>query len=146
MISKISNKVINRESVSYIIFGVLTTLIDWLTYTALWRMGANYMISTAVSWSAAVLFAFVTNKLFVFQSFDLHLKHLWKEFVSFVSCRAATGVITFVGMIVMVDYLHLNEFFGKLVVSAISLVLNYILSKLFIFKKNRDGEEYIDGR
>lgn len=145
MISKIWNKMVNRESVSYIIFGVLTTLIDWLTYTLLWRAGADYRISTAVSWAAAVLFAFVTNKIFVFQSFDLHLKYLWKEFVSFVTCRVATGVFTMVAMIVMVEYLQLNEFFGKLVVSAISLVLNYILSKLFIFKKNRDGEEHIDG-
>lgn len=145
MNSKIWNKMVNRESVTYIIFGVLTTLVDWLTYAALWKIGTDYRISTAVSWGAAVLFAFVTNKLFVFQSYDVHLKNLWREFVSFVTCRAATGVFTLVAMIVMVDYLHLNEFLGKLVVSAISLVLNYILSKLFIFKNNRDGEEYTDG-
>ncbi|MEG0368798.1 MAG: GtrA family protein [Hungatella sp.] len=141
MISKIWNKLVNREAITYIIFGILTTLVDWVVYAVLWRIGTDYRISTALSWCAAVLFAFITNKLFVFQSFDIHLRYLWKEFVSFVTCRAATGVFTFVAMIVMVDALHLHEFIGKLIVSAISLVLNYILSKLFIFKKNQSSEE-----
>lgn len=150
MISKIWKKLANRESVSYLIFGVLTTLVDWVSYTIFWAMGMDYRVSTALSWAAAVLFAFVTNKWFVFRSYDLHAKNLWKEFVSFVACRAATGVFTMVGMIIMVDFLHWNEFFGKLMVSAVSLVLNYILSKLFIFKGNKDsasagGEKTDDG-
>ena len=135
MISTIWNKLCNRESITYIIFGVLTTAVDWVTYAVLLAAGADYRVSTALSWAAAVIFAFITNKFIVFQSFDIRLNYLWKEFVSFVACRAATGVITMVGMIIMVDVLHWNEFFGKLVVSAGSLVLNYILSKLFIFKK-----------
>ena len=70
----------------------------------------------------------------------LELKKLWKEFVSFVACRLATGAFTMAGMILMVGSLHWPEFVGKLVVSAVSLVLNYILSKLFIFNKAGDGE------
>ena len=135
MIEKIWRKFVNRESVSYIIFGVLTTLVDWLTYTACWKAGMDYRISTVVSWAAAVLFAFVTNKLFVFQSWDFQPSYIWKELVSFVVCRAATGVFTLVAMIAMVDGMGWNEFFGKLMVSAISLVLNYVWSKLFIFKE-----------
>ena len=138
MISTIWNKLWSRESVTYIIFGVLTTAVDWIAYTILWALGADYRVSTALSWAAAVLFAFVTNKFIVFRSFNIQLKFLWKEFVSFVACRAATGVFTMAGMILMVDVLYWNEFFGKLVVSAVSLVLNYILSKLFIFKKDGD--------
>lgn len=141
MILKIWNKFVSREAVSYIIFGVLTTLMDWIAYTICWQAGMDYRISTAVSWCVAVLFAFVTNKLFVFQSWDLGATHLWKEFVSFVGCRAAIGVFTMITMIVLVDYMDFNEFMGKLIVSAISLVLNYIFSKLFIFKKNHDREE-----
>lgn len=142
MITKFWNKLVNRESISYIIFGVLTTLVDWMTYAALWKIGTDYRISTVLSWCAAVLFAFVTNKLFVFRSYDLRPDHLWKEFVSFVACRGATGVFTLAAMMVMVDVIHLNEFLGKLIVSAISLVLNYILSKLFIFKKKSEEEGY----
>lgn len=135
MIEKIWRKFVNRESVSYIIFGVLTTLVDWLTYAVCWNAGVDYRISTVISWLAAVLFAFVTNKLFVFQSWKFQPSYVWKELVSFVTCRAATGVFTLVAMIVMVDGLGWNEFFGKLVVSVISLVLNYVFSKLFIFKR-----------
>ncbi|MCI8517186.1 MAG: GtrA family protein [Hungatella sp.] len=134
-------KLCSRESITYIIFGVLTTAVDWVSYTALWAMGADYRVSTALSWAAAVLFAFVTNKFFVFRSFDTGLWYLWKEFISFVACRAATGVFTMGGMIVMVGMLGWPEFIGKLIVSAVSLVLNYILSKLFIFKKAGDREK-----
>lgn len=141
MISKLMKKVLNRESISYIIFGVLTTLVDWASYALFWSLGWDYKVSTALSWAAAVLFAFVTNKFWVFRSFTLKLSYLWKEFVSFVACRAATGVLTMLGMILMVDGFHWNEFLGKLMVSAMSLVLNYIMSKLFIFKKKKDEEK-----
>ena len=139
MISSIWSKLSNRESVTYIICGVLTTAVDWITHRILWHMGAEYQVSTAVSWSAAVLFAFISNKFWVFQSFETELKRLWKEFVSFVACRIATFAITMAGMVLMVGMLHWNEFLGKLVVSAVSMVLNYIPSKLFIFKKTGDG-------
>ena len=94
MFEKIFHKFVNRESVTYIIFGVLTTAVDWITYTILWRMGADYRVSTALSWAAAVLFAFVTNKLFVFRSFSMNPVRLWREFASFVTARAATGILT----------------------------------------------------
>lgn len=139
MISSIWNKLSSRESVTYIICGVLTTAVDWITHRILWGLGAEYQVSTAVSWAAAVLFAFVSNKLLVFQSYDRNPRRVWKEFVPFVACRAATFVITMAGMVVMVGILQWNEFLGKLVVSAVSLVLNYIPSKLFIFKKTGNG-------
>ena len=73
MISKLMKKVLNRESISYIIFGVLTTLVDWASYAMFWSLGWDYRVSTALSWAAAVLFAFVTNKFWVFRSFTLKL-------------------------------------------------------------------------
>lgn len=145
MISKIWSKFVNQEAVTYILFGVMTTLVDWVTYAVLREIGIGYRIATVVSWIIAVVFAFVTNKIFVFQSYKFHLSYLWKEFISFVSCRAATGIFTLLVMIVLVEWMHLNEFFGKVIISAISLVLNYLLSKLYIFKNNRDGEEEQDG-
>lgn len=138
-ICRILGKFCNAESLTYIFFGVLTTAVDWISYRILWGLGADYRVSTALSWAAAVLFAFVTNKFFVFRSFDMSPGYLWKEFVSFVACRAATGILTMAGMILMVGVLHWNEFLGKLVVSAVSLVLNYILSKVFIFKTDPEG-------
>ena len=139
MISNIWGSLRSRESVTYIICGVLTTAVDWITHRILWHMGAEYQVSTAVSWAAAVLFAFVSNKFWVFQSFEVKPKQMWKEFVSLAACRVATFLITMAGMIIMVGMLHWNEFFGKLIVSGASMVLNYIPSKLFIFKKTGDG-------
>ena len=136
MITELWKKLVNRETISYLVFGVLTTLVDWVSYWYMRRVGIDYRVATAGSWAAAVLFAFVTNKLFVFGSFDLHPKKVWSEFVTFVACRAATGVFTMVAMIAMVDGLGIKQdFICKIVVSAISLVLNYAFSKWFIFKK-----------
>lgn len=140
MISKIWKKLANPESVSYVIFGVLTTLIDWGSYRLFRVVGIDYRMATALSWAAAVLFAFITNKLIVFRSLEMRPGLLWKEFVSFVTCRLATGALTMVLMVIMVDVLHWNEYIGKVLVSAVSLVLNYVLSKLIIFKKKvHDG-------
>ena len=74
MITKLWKKLVNRETISYLVFGVLTTLVDWVSYWYMRRVGIDYRVATAGSWAAAVLFAFVTNKLFVFGSFDLHPK------------------------------------------------------------------------
>lgn len=63
------------------VFGVLTTLVDWLSYWYMRQGGMDYRLATALSWAAAVLFAFITNKLFVFASLDLHPKKIWSEFV-----------------------------------------------------------------
>ena len=139
MFSTIWKKLANPESVSYVIFGVLTTLVDWGSYRFFRVVEVDYRTATALAWAAAVLFAFVSNKFFVFRSFETKPGRLWKEFVSFVACRIATFAITMAGMVLMVGMLRWNEFLGKLVVSAVSMVLNYIPSKLFIFKKTGDG-------
>lgn len=132
---KIWGKLWNRETISYLIFGVLTTLVDWISYWLMRQVSVDYRIATVGSWAAAVLFAFVTNKLFVFRSMSLRPRKVWGEFVPFVACRLGTGLFTLVAMVVMVDGLGIRqEMFCKVVVSVISLVLNYVFSKWFIFK------------
>lgn len=136
MLQRIWKQCFNRENVSYLIFGVLTTLADWISYRMMRLAGIDYRLATAGSWAVAVLFAFVTNKLFVFGSMSLRPAQVWKEFVAFVACRVLTGVLTLAAMVVMVDGIGIqNDFFCKIVVSALSLVMNYILSKWFIFKE-----------
>lgn len=141
MIEKIWRKVVNRETISYIVFGVLTTLVDWVTYAGCRKVEIDYRWATVVAWIVAVLFAFVTNKFFVFESKSLEGKKVLQELVSFVTCRGATGIFTLVVMIVLVDGLGIKQdFICKVVVSAISLILNYVFSKLFIFKNaNKQG-------
>lgn len=135
MIRKLWDKFVNRETISYFIFGVLTTAMDWGVFTLMKYNSINYKTATVGAWCAAVLFAFVTNKFFVFQSRSLSPAYLTREFFSFVTFRALSGGFTLAAMIVMVDYMALNDYVSKLIVSVIVLVLNYILSKIFIFRK-----------
>ncbi len=138
MIKKIYKKLVNRETVSYFVFGVLTTLVDWIGYAVVRSQGIDYRIATAIAWLLAVLFAYVTNKIYVFQSKEKGITAIVKELASFVTCRLATGVVTLLLMMLMVDGLKITQdFICKVIVSVVSLVLNYALSKWFIFKKER---------
>ena len=126
-----------KELISYATFGLGATLINMLAYLVLADiLGIYFMLSNALAWGCAFTFAFVTNKLFVFRSMALRPKAVWAEFVPFVACRVATGLFTLVAMVVMVDGMGIRQdFICKVVVSGISLVLNYVLSKWFVFKK-----------
>lgn len=158
-IQTILTKLINKETILYLIFGILTTLTDWLTYAWMRNTGISYQLSTIGAWAAAVAFAYVTNKLFVFESKNLTPKHIRKEALSFIVCRLATGIFTLIAMIALVDGFGITEdmlfkiileaasggkaefvitqdMICKIMVSIISLVLNYILSKRFIFKES----------
>ncbi len=126
------NKGFKYELIAYIIFGILTTVVDWIVYYILSGLGVNYIINSIISWTVAVLFAFVTNKLFVFDS--KRLKNIFRELVLFVLSRLSTLVINLAGMYVLISLLKLNEFISKAILSILVVILNYIFSKLFIFK------------
>lgn len=137
MLEHLWKKFVNRETIAYFIFGVLTTLVDWISYWLMRRGDVDYRLATAGAWAAAVLFAFVTNKLFVFESRSLQPKKVWEEFVPFVLCRVTTGIFTMLAMMILVDLMKIShDFICKIGISVISLVLNYLFSKWFIFKKS----------
>lgn len=146
MIQKIWDKCVNYETISYIICGVLTTLVDWAVFGVLnERWQADYRIATGLSWLAAVLFAYVVNKVIVFRNFRFRPSYLWKEWWAFFAARVFSGVLVMVLMILMVDVLNWKEFrigalqaglyLAKAAVSVIGLALNYMFSKLWIFKR-----------
>lgn len=138
MIKKIWDKVMNREVISYLIFGVLTTLVNWVVYVAMVKVHIDYRIATAAAWAVSVLFAFIVNKIFVFQSYNLRPAYVMKEITSFVACRAVSGVMEMVFMIVMVSWIHMDEYISKIAVSVIVVIVNYVFSKLFIFRKSEE--------
>lgn len=144
MIRKLRDACINYETISYIICGVLTTLVDFIVYGLLRQGQIGVEAAQAVSWLSAVLFAYVVNKLIVFRSFNLTPSYLAKEFISFFAARAFSGVVTWVMMVGLVwiggERGFLYELFCKAAVSAVNLVLNYIFSKVWIFKKKVNGE------
>ena len=92
------------------------------------------MPSTVVAWIIAVLFAYLTNRKWVFHSVAEGFKAIFKEFISFLSCRLATGVVDWVCMFIFVDILLLNDVVIKFIANILVIVLNYVASKLLIFK------------
>ena len=94
------------------------------------------VISTVIAWIVAVIFAYVTNKLWVFESKSCEKQVLAKEILAFFVCRILTGVLDIVIMAVFVDILHFNDMVTKIVSNVVVIILNYIASKFFIFKRN----------
>lgn len=127
-----------REIISYLFFGGCTTLINIVVYFVCYNiLSISNVVSTIIAWIISVVFAFVTNKLYVFNSKNIDLRTILKEAVSFFSCRIATGVLDVVIMYVTVDLLSFNSLLWKIISNVLVIVLNYIFSKLFIFKNNK---------
>ncbi len=126
-----------EELIRYGIFGVLTTLVDFGAYTVLCELlKINDVLSNALSWLLAVLFAFVTNKLFVFSSKERSAAGLAYEFGTFFAARAFTGLV-YIGGFALLDRMGVNGYLSKAFLSVFNIVVNYIFSKLVIFRKKK---------
>lgn len=128
----------NRETVSYIVFGVLTTVVSFVSQMLFASLGTPAWVNTIGSWVCAVLFAYVVNKLFVFESRTDSAKAFWRELWLFFAARLVSLGMELVFMIVTVDLLHFNEAVCKLIAQVFILIANYIFSKLIIFKKKSE--------
>lgn len=135
-----------KEIINYLIFGVLTTVVNWATFSLFVKGigmtdGVAYNVANVLSWVCAVLFAFVTNKLFVFESKTWAPATAIREFFSFISARLFTGVIEWFGVPFLTNHGLGTPLFGvkglwaKITISVIVVVLNYIFSKFLVFIK-----------
>lgn len=125
-----------EDIILYLFFGGLTTLINYLAYLPCYNiLGIPAAISNMIAWVVAVIFAFLTNKPFVFKSHDWSRKTLIPELVKFISCRVGSGLLETLIIFVSVDLLTINGNIMKLVTSVLVVILNYIGSKLLVFKK-----------
>ncbi len=144
----------HREIIMYLIFGVLTTAVGWGSYAifetafkqAIVDINVLVAVANVLSWIAAVLFAYITNKLFVFESKSFKPTVLCKELGTFVGSRLLSGAVEWVGVPLLV-WIGLNQkIFGvegmlaKVLVGVVVVILNYILSKLIVFKKEKPQE------
>lgn len=134
---KIKRNLLKYKSfISYGIFGVFTTVVNILTYNVCYNsLGLGNTISNIIAWILAVTFAYLTNKSWVFESKSWEWKVLRKEIPAFVSCRIATGVLDIIIMYICVDIMKWPAMLMKLASNVIVIVLNYIFSKLVIFRK-----------
>lgn len=162
------NKVIglykkHKEIINYLIFGVLTTLVDFVVYTPLTNiLGADYkvaglipwyIITSVIAWIAAVLFAYITNKIWVFGERDWSAGKVTREVIAFAGGRVVTLLIQLFLMWLMIDATHLDktalltwgagligqkgDFAVKAIVAVVVVILNYVISKLFVFRKKK---------
>ena len=126
----------HKESILYLVFGGLTFFVNMLTYIFLTRVvKTDVLVSNCIAWIVAVLFAYVTNKFFVFESKETNFKYILKEFRAFVGCRLFSGIIELLIIFVMASLMGINDLFVKIVTNIVVIILNFIFSKLIIFKK-----------
>lgn len=124
------------DILSYLFFGVLTTVVNYIIYLPLYNgLGMSATVSNAVAWVVAVAFAYLTNKPFVFRSHDWSMKTVVPELTKFIGCRIGSGFAETLILLVSVDILGWNGNVWKLITSVLVVVLNYIGSKLLVFGK-----------
>ena len=123
----------NKEIIMYLVFGVLTTVVNIVVYYIFSNLlHMNYLFSNAMAGFLSVLFAYVTNRKYVFDSKN---NQIIKEAISFFGSRLATGIMDMMLMWFLVNFNIVNDVVAKVVVNVIVVILNYILSKLVVFKK-----------
>lgn len=154
-------KLLQYEVVSYLVFGVLTTVVNFVVY-GLGNLiaGENYetkvlfsvgsfeflwiYVSQALAWVAAVIFAYITNKLFVFESTSWKGQVVFKEVISFFGARIISFILfEELVFILFTGILGVNSWIAKIVISVLVIVFNFVASKLVIFRKKKtsEGEE-----
>jgi|SRR5690625_1875697 len=135
MIDKLINLYFRyREVIDYIFFGGLTTLVNIVVFFIL-DSGLHwpYLIANAVAIIVSILFAYITNKLFVFKSTAKSFQENFIEFLKFIGFRLLSGLADMLTMWVLVDLIAMDTSISKLLTQFIVVVLNYVFSKFFIF-------------
>lgn len=127
----------HRDIVSYLFFGVLTTVVNYIVYLPCYNLlSFSAAISNMIAWIAAVAFAYLTNKPFVFRSHDWSAKTVIPELTKFVGARIASGVLETGIIFLTVDLLRWNGNVMKLVTSVLVVIINYVASKLLVFRNS----------
>ena len=124
------------DIISYLFFGVLTTVVNYLIYLPCYNLlGISASVSNVIAWVFAVAFAYLTNKPFVFKSHDWSAKTVIPELTKFVGCRLGSGAMETVIIFVTVDLLGWDGNVMKLITSVLVIIVNYLASKLVVFRK-----------
>lgn len=123
-----------KALILYGIFGVTTTIINVVSYALLLFIGINVQIAVVVSWLLAVIVAYFTNRVWVFNSRAVTKLELLREFISFMLARLATLVVEMVIIWFGVQLLNQDPIVWKIIDNIVVIILNYIISKLIVFK------------
>ena len=137
---------LNRETLSYLLFGVLTTIVNYITFMGVFILSneSSALVSNMVAFIAATIFAYITNKICVFESNRWSLDILKVEIITFLSARIFSFILEQVGLFICINVFKIEDYsflgingviISKVVLSFIAVIINYGLSKLFIFKE-----------
>ena len=134
----------HQEGMRYLVFGILSTIVNIVVYTIFSVVFLKGManetlkvnISEIAAFIAAVAFAYITNKFYVFNSKTNGFKELAKEIASFIGCRIATEIISILMMNAAVRF-NINDIIMKIVSNIVVIILNFVFSKILIFKGNK---------
>ena len=140
----IFHRLCNRETVSYVIFGALTSIVNIGVFEFFFLTGSDYRTANLIALITAKLFAYVVNKLFVFRTHTGSVGALLREFGLFTLARGSTMIVDWIGLILLVSMLGLSEHVGKLVVTVIVVILNYVFGKFLVFRKTPAGDQGMD--
>jgi len=125
-----------RAFITYAVFGVLTTAINIVTYAVCYEhLNIANVPSNILAWTFAVAFAFITNKLWVFGSKNMSAKIILNELWKFITARLTVGLIDLAIMYIAVDVCHGPAVIFKFVAATVTIILNFVLSKLVVFRK-----------
>ncbi|MEQ8176108.1 MAG: GtrA family protein [Syntrophomonadaceae bacterium] len=130
-----------RKILLYLIFGGLTTMVNIAAYFCLTRLvGVQYLAANAGAWLTAVLFAYASNRAYVFTSGGRGLVFMLKECLSFMGCRIFSGFIDTGIVFVMIDLLHFQDLVVKITANTAVVIINYFFSKWIVFRDKGQGE------
>lgn len=128
-----------REMIMYIIMGIFTTAVNISSFYILVEiLDADYKTATVIAWILSVLFAYITNKIYVFQQKTSDMRSLLRELAAFFSVRLLSLGIDLGMMILLVSQFHTNETLAKILDNVVIVVVNYIASKWLVFKKTTE--------
>ena len=126
-------RAVSGEVVRYLVIGVLTTVVSIAVYALLTEaLAVNYLLANLISWVAAVVFAYFTNRSFVFRAQG----GLW-QFLLFGASRLLTLGLEYGGLLLLVEGLAVHELLAKVIMQAAVIIANYVLSKWAVFRKGR---------
>jgi putative flippase GtrA len=132
-------KFLNREVIAYLIAGVLTTLVNIVVYHITCNiLGIESLIANGIAWVLSVLFAYVVNDKFVFIQDKLTPKEEIQKMFKFFLARLFSFFVDEGGMFLLVDVLAVNNMLSKIAMNVIVVIMNYALSKLFIFQTREE--------
>ncbi|MBR4858962.1 MAG: GtrA family protein [Clostridia bacterium] len=166
-LGRIIDKLFTKEIVTYVFFGVMTTVVNLITFYIFKRIfisigwegvfnsiipegsslhkifigGTDYLDANFIAWIVGVVFAFITNKLWVFDSKSWTPSVAGKEFSGFMGARIFSFVIETISLFVLVTILSVNDFVAKIIVGIVVVIINYVFSKLIIFRKKPETEK-----